>query len=80
MSAERAPGRHRQIKRAAAGADPVGMPDFLRAWVYPVLLVCIIGGLWLLAHSMAQLDRAQQRGFPPISSPKIQFNQDAAID
>ena len=28
------------------------MPDFLRPAVYPVLLTCIVGSLWMLAASV----------------------------
>jgi hypothetical protein len=41
------------------------MPDFLRPAVYPVLLTCIVGSLWMLAGSVAS-DNDQRAFADPI--------------
>ena len=56
------------------------MGDLLRGAVYPVLLVSIVGGLWLLAASQGNLCREAEAGLPAL--PPIHYTDppDAGVD
>jgi hypothetical protein len=42
------------------------MPDFMRPAVYPVVMACIIGSLWVMARSAAQIDRESRADREPL--------------
>ncbi len=60
------------------------MPDFLRPAVYPVLLTCIVGSLWMLADSVKssdeELEMAQMRNTRPHYSNLAAIRRSAGDD
>ena len=51
------------------------MPDFLRPAVYPVLLTCIVGSLWMLAASVGA-DEDQRAMAATVRTDDIRSNGD----
>ncbi|MDB5356441.1 MAG: hypothetical protein JWN24_2894 [Phycisphaerales bacterium] len=59
------------IKSRTRPVDGQFMGDLFRGAVYPVLLVSIVGGLWLLAASQGDLCRKADAGLPAL--PPIHY-------
>jgi len=47
------------------------MPDFLRPAVYPVLLVCIVGSLWMLASTGSPMGPEWPSSYEQAQRPAI---------
>ncbi|HEX5242403.1 MAG TPA: hypothetical protein VFW23_03995 [Tepidisphaeraceae bacterium] len=59
------------IKWEGPGVDCDNMPDFLRPAVYPVLLVCIVGSLWMLASTGSPLGPEWPAAYEQAQRPQL---------